>query len=247
MTVIANARKVATVKAAPLFKGKGATLQSTALAGIASAAYAEGKSRADVIVTLVATLGKKPTDAQLDAAKVEYIVGRTAVRLPDGLGTVADRIAYARDLIANYAYPAQDGVKPRALKKGQKGRRTPEQHKLIRAGESAWSLVKADAGYSDAAPMKAKTAAAAKKRGTNAPGTKAQAAPGITHSELVKPDGAAMTKADAVEYIGGMAKTLAMYCKKHAKVTPAALGTLVNAFQRDVLKELALIESTKDA
>lgn len=220
------------------FKGKGAMLRTTALQGIASLAYIEGKSRADTIAQLRIVLGKSPTDAELGAAQLEYMVGRVAQRLPVANGaTVADSMTLARQLITQYAAPVKDGVKANKLRKGQLGRRTPEQHKMIRAAETAWSLVKAEMGYSTAT-----TQAEKNKRQAAAPGSTARGkkSPAITHSELVKPDGPMTAKA-AASYLDSMAATMLAFCNKHAGVIDAPRAMSVKRFHA------AMMQIAKDA
>lgn len=238
MTVSTIARKpaapLATAKAFA-FKGKGAPLRTTALAGVASLAYAEGKSRADTIAQLRIVLGKSPTDTEMAATRAEYIIGRTAQRLaapdmPKADMSVADRIAFARSLVTEYAYPAKDGTTPAKVKASQKGRRTVAQHKVIRAAEEAWSLVKSEMGFGAARTQAEKNAKQTRKPRTPASGT-------LTHSELIKPTGP-MDAAAATAYIEGMALTMLQFCKKHAGVVPTAYGQSVTRFH-GAIAELA--------
>lgn len=228
------------------FKGKGKELRTAALQGIASLSYQEGQSRAAVIAQLALALGKSPKEDELKACQLEYVAGRIAQRMgstdfPKADMSVAERIAFARLLVTSYAAPVKDGTKARSIK-GKLGRRSVAQHKAVRAAEETWSLVKAELGIGAA-----RTQAEKNKRSTKSNpvrGAKGAAAP--THSELVKADGP-MTRAAAIEYLGGMAKTMAQFSKKHAKLLPLDYGTAVNAFAAAIAKADALVKSTADA
>lgn len=236
MTVTAaNARKSATIaaaKALPFAKGKGAAERTVAFEDVVTGAYIEGKSRADVVTMLRGALGKAPTEPQVAACRSEYIIGRVAAALKEGADAGA-HIAAARDVVLHYAAPVKDGVKARALRKGQKGRRSIAQHKAVRAAEEAWSQLKAEVlpQASAATTQKERNAKKAGRApamaGTTARGKAGQ---GITHSELVKGDGP-MTAEAARDYLNGMAATLLAFCNKHAGVVPTDYGTAVQAFK----------------
>lgn len=221
------------------FKGRNAAIRNTALAGIASLAYVEGKSRADTIAQLRLTLGSKPTVDEVNAAKVEYIVGRTAQRLatpdvPRADMSVADRIAFARDLVTLYAAPAQDGVASRKLRKGQKGRRTVAQHKVVRASEEAWSQLKAELGIGAAQTQGERNA---KKRAPAMKGSTKRGKGGAvpTHGELVKAP-APLSAGDACQHIVSQAAMLLAFCNKYAKLMPAEYGASVKRFHGAIMQ-----------
>lgn len=137
--IIADKAAASIAPTAPYaFKGRNATLRNTALAGVATLAYIEGKSRADIIAQLRIALGKSPSPAELAGAATEYVIGRVAQKLGNSAKPIADQMAFARQLVTQYAAPVKDGVKAKALRKGQLGRRSPEQHKAIRAAEGVW-------------------------------------------------------------------------------------------------------------
>lgn len=228
------------------FKGANKSVRDTALAGVASCAYAEGSSRAATIAQLKLALGKVPAPTivkgatvwpatfakDIEAARVEYLTGRVAQRItdfPKADMSVADRISFARLVVTGYAAPAKDGVKSKGLRKGQTGRRSIDQHKAVRAADEAWSQLKAEIGIGNAKPQDEKNKAKRKPRTPSS---------GITHSELVK--GGEADKAHDVDsataYITGMASTLLMFANKHAKVLPAGYGTAVNAFRNTILE-----------
>jgi len=234
--VIADAVAKAIAPTAPyVIKGRNALVRNTALAGVASLAYAESLSRAALVSQLKLALGKTPTAPELAGAMNEYVVGRVAHRLADGdcpkAGmSVADRIAFARVVVTQYAGPAKDGVKAKGLRKGQTGRRSIAQHKAVRAAESAWSLIKAElVEGSTTQTLAQKNKRAAAMKGTTARGAKA-ATP--THSELVKGTSADAPKsaADACERVATMTATLLAFTNKHAALLPAAYGQSIKRF-----------------
>lgn len=253
MAVIAksNAPKAAVIAAPFAFKGRNAMIRNTALAGVAALAYAEGQSRADMVSRLKLTLGNKPTADEVAAVARQYVIGRTAQKLasatPDK--SVADMLAFALDLVTRYAAPLKDGVKAKKLRAGQLGRRSPEQHRAIRASEEAWSQLKAEVvpTLSNAKTQAEKNAA---KRGTNNTPARGEdkakpqtAGTGVTHSELVKPDGKPMDRKSATEYYVGMAATLLAFNNKHAKVSTTGFGQAIRAFKKAVDAEAAIIAS----
>jgi hypothetical protein len=247
MTVQTKIEAAAPVAPKPYsFKGANKAVRDAALAGIASCAYVEGRARADMIEQLRLALGKKPTDADINAIRTEYIVGRTAQRLtPSDLpkvdATIADRITFARALLNSYAMPVKDGVKARPLRKGQLGRRTVAQQTVIRNAEAAWSLVKAELGFGAAQTQATKNAKQTRKprmAGASSAGT------GITHSQLVRStDGGPITAKDACGYIDSMAATMLAFSNKHAAVLPTLYGLSVKRFHAaiaDAAKQVKL-------
>jgi len=209
------------------FKGRGASLRTTALQGVASLAYTEGKTRAETITQLRLALGKTPTPVEVNAVQLEYMVGRVAFKVADNSKTIAEQIAFGRQLITQYAAPVKDGAKANKLRKGQLGRRTPAQHAAVRAAESAWSLLKADLGLSEAKGM------AAKKRAPSMAGSgkgkKGGAAP--THGELVRSTATPpKNAAEACAMVMQLASSLLAYSNKHAKLMPAPYGQSIVRF-----------------
>lgn len=245
--------------AAPFaFKGRNAVIRNAALEGVAAFAYAEGQSRADIIARLKLALGNKPTADEVKGVALQYVIGRTAQKIASDAAnngkTVAELLAFASDLVTRYASPLKDGVKAKKLRAGQIGRRTPAQHKAIRASEEAWSQLKAEVvpALSNAKTQDERNAAKKATRSTNAnpvrgadKASDGKAGTGITHSELVKPDGPMTAKA-AVDYYVGMASTLLAFNNKHAKVSPTAFGQAIRAFKAAIDKEAALFASTQD-
>lgn len=227
---VVSDKKAAIIAPTPryVFKGRNALVRNAALEGIASLAYNEGKSRADVIAQLRIVLGKKPTAPELGAAALEYIVGRVAQKLPFGGRTVVEQLAFARQRITQCAAPVKDGVKPKALRKGQVGRRTPEEHKVIRAAEGAWYLVNAELGFGASQTQAEKNKRQAAMKGSTARG---KASPAPTHGELVKSTATPPASADeACKMVMQLASSLLAYSNKHANVLPAAYGQSIKRF-----------------
>lgn len=236
VTIVTNKRapvtsdKSATRIVAPLkayqFKGKGAIVRNTALQGVASLAYMEGKSRADVIAQLRIVLGSKPSPADLAATALEYVVGRVAQKLADSSKPVVDQLAFARQLVTQYAAPSKDGVKAKALQKHQIGRRTPEQHKAVRAAEGAWYLVNGELGFGTAQTQGEKNkrqaaAAGSTNRGKSTP---------PTHSALVKGAAPAKNKTEACGMVSTLAASMLAYANKNAATLPVEYGMSIKRF-----------------
>lgn len=238
MTAITTVRIVPAPKAYA-FKGKGKDIRTTALAGVASLAYAEGSSRAETITRLCMVLGKTPSDADVTATRAEYITGRVAQKLgaadlPSPDMDVPARIVFARSIVLQYAAPLKDGVKASKLKRCYAGRRTISQHKAVRAAEEAWSQLKADIGLGAA---QTQTERNAKKRAPRMAGA-SKGAP--SHSELVAGDGP-MTADKARKYVDDMARTLDQFCKKHAALIDTARAQATTRYAG------AMIQIAKDA
>lgn len=243
MTVTATARRAAaapvviadkiaaSIAATPCyaFKGKMAALRNTALQGLASLAFVEGKSRADVISQLRIALGKSPTPADVSGVALEYVVGRVAAKLPHKEGeTVAASLAFARQIVTQYAAPAKDGVKAKALRKGQISRRSPEQHKAVRAAEGQWYLVNAELGYGASQTQADKNKRQAAAAGSTKRGKVATAAP--THTELVAGPKLAANADESAAMVMQLASSLFAYANKNAATLPTEYGMSIKRF-----------------
>lgn len=227
MTTSTKTRAVSSVIT---FKGRGKVQREMAFMNIAPKSFAETTSRIDTINNLRLVLGSEPTETEVHAAQVEWVIGRVAARLPagevtKGLTDEADKLENARVLVCQYASPPVEGKKARKLRKDQIGRRTVGQHKVIRAAEEAWSLVKAELGLSAAQTQKERNAKKRKPHlnngGPNAPA--ASAKPNAT--ELVKAP-APVTADDYVAYILMQLSAVSGYDKKNAKVRPIEFGEI---------------------
>ena len=247
MTTIATETLALPVPATVIaLKGAGKAKREAAYQQIASLAYVEQLSRADTIEAIRAALGKSPTEAELKAAQQEYTIGRVAARLPatemlKGMSARDDaaRMDCARLLVTAYASPPVEGKAARKLRKGQLGRRSIVQHKVIRAADEAWSLAKAELGMGEA-----RTQAEKNKRATKATPVRGKAAPAAapTHSELAQPGapthselaqpGAPMDSDSAVQHVMTQAASLLQFANKHAKHLPTDFGTAIQAFKK---------------
>ena len=234
-------------KPVALFTGKGAAMRSTALATIAALSFSEELSREACINAARKALGKSPTEAQTAAARLEYVIGRVAARLPvseliRGKVTESDRLERARDLILHYATPVKADGKAYKLRKGKKGYRTEMQHRIIRAAEEAASRFMADVGVGTAKASQERNTAK-KAKATRAPSMagsgkgKASAPTAPTHQELVKP-AAPTTVDDVLTFLNRLAQTAQDFANKHARLCPIDAGTAVQAFRGDMLKAM---------
>lgn len=213
------------------FKGRNATLRGVALAGVATCAYVEGKSRADVLAQVNIVLGKAPTDVEVSAARVEYVVGRVAQKTGDNALPIADQLAHARNLVTSYAAPAKDGVKANKLRKGQLGRRTPEQHKAIRAAEETFSLIIGELGHGKARTMAEKN----KRAASHGKGKGKLVTP--THAELTKSSATPpKTPAEACEMIALLSSSLLAYSNKYAGLVPTSYGQSIVRFHGAIMQ-----------
>lgn len=132
-------------------KGRGKAVRQQAYLRIAPLSFVEAQSRGESIANLRTALGAAPSEDELKAAQREWTIGRVASRLPaaeypTGMDSSADKLEFVRKLVLYYIAPVAEGSKGRKLRKGELGRRSPVQHKAIRAADEAWSLVKAELG-----------------------------------------------------------------------------------------------------
>ena len=239
-------------------KGRGKAKREGAYMQIAPLSFVENLSRAETIDNLRIALGASPSEAETKTAQTEWIIGRVAARLgasdfPKECREDADKLEFARKLVTNYAAPPKEGSKPRALRAGQLGRRSPTQHKVVRAAEEAWSLVKAELGLGAARTLKEKNAkqqAKAKRSTNNNPvrgDGKSDKGAAPDHSQLVaKPDKAASQEA-ACQHIVTQASALLAFANKNAALLPTDFGMAVQAFKSAVSKAMNAHEERKAA
>lgn len=226
-------------------KGRNKAKREMAYMQIAPLAMIETMSRADMIANLREALGPNPSEAEVKTAQIETTIGRVAARLPagqfpKGCASDDDKLQFARDLVTRYAAPPKEGAKPRALRAGQIGRRTPKQHKVVRAAEEAWSQVKAELGLGQAQTQKERNAKKA-TRSTNAnpvrgdgKGDKAKAQHMPTLSETLPNGGKMNDAASAHRVIDTAAATLLSFANKNAALLDTTYGTLVRKFKADI-------------
>lgn len=221
--------------------GKGKAAREVAFLSIAPYAFVAEQSRGELIKTLGVALGSAPTQGQRDCAKREYVIGLAASRMPAGefpkdCKEAADKLEFVRDLVTHYAAPAKEGAKAKALRKGQKGRRSAVQDRIIRNAEKSWSLIAAELSIGSAQTQATKNAKQGKaKRAPQMAGSTAKgksAAP--SHAELVKPV-KDMTREDACAYVMTQASALLGFSNK-SKVLPVAYGLAISAFKGAINK-----------
>lgn len=234
MNAITTIKPAATPAKAFQFKGRNAMVRNAALAGVASLAYAESQSRSEMITQMRLALGKAPSADEVSAVRLQYVVGRAAQRMgpadyPRKDMPVADRIAFALELVTHYAAPVKDGTKARGIG-AKKGRRTPSQDTTIRNAEKSWSLVAGELGVGQAQTQDAKNA-----KQSRAPAMKGATRRGNapTHSELVKAP-TIKTAKDVDAHIMAQALALLQFCKKHAGLARVETGLAVAAFHSRV-------------
>ncbi len=219
-------------------KGKGKAAREAAFIAIAPFSFVEDTSRSQSISNLRIALGAKPSDNERAIAKQQWVIGRVASRLPAGELPVKDmasidRIGFAEKLITLYAAPAKDGAKPRKLRSGQLGRRSPMQHRVIRNAEEAWSQVAAELALGNAQTQTERNKA--KRAPQMAGSSKAGKAPKApTHQQLV----ARAVPVDAGEACSTMlqlASSALLYANKHAKLLPSDYGAAARAFKSAIV------------
>lgn len=231
MTTLTKGRAKASSAATIDFAGRGRAKRMGAFMRIAPLAFAETVSRAETIANLSVVLGASPSEAEQQAARNQWVIGRVAARVPAGMlpkGKTSDedRIAFANDRVLFRAAPAKPGTKERKLRAHQTGRRSPTEHKLIRAAEEAWSLVKAELGIGNARTLAEKTTRQAAARGS----TKRGKAEPATLSQLATPP-APVSSDDYVNHMQTQIAALVAYDSKHARKRPTTHGAFAEQLQ----------------
>lgn len=132
--------------------------RNVAFGKIAELSLAENMSRAASVENMQLALGDTPTVTDLQAAKVQWLSGRIAARLPvtefpSGMEvSAAGTMAFAFDLLTRYAMAPKkkaDGTFPkqRPLRHGQLGYRSQVQQRIVGNAEEAWSVFIAECGH----------------------------------------------------------------------------------------------------
>lgn len=208
---------------APSFAGKGKAARSNAFAAIAPLSFDEALSRDKSLANMRVVLGNAPSEAEVKAAKAQWIVGRVASRLPASkvplVGTPEQRMVRAADLVLHYAKPPTDGKASRPLRAGQKGRRTAIEQRVVRAAEEACSVFFAELGLTTAKTNGERNAAKGKGAAMAGSGKGKGKAAAPSHAQLVK----APAPINAAEYVNHMQSQLASllaFDNKHAKLRP---------------------------
>lgn len=224
---------------APLFTGKGKKAREEAFGRISVGAFTESKSRGDLIKDIEKALGNNPSPVLLKAVQREAVIGRIAERMPANAfnakvhaKTMESRIA-AVTVLMDYATPTANTTG------AKQGRRTPTQHKAIRAADGWWCKVKAELGHSNAQTQAEANAKKAEDKRAPHHNSKAKDAT-PTHSELVKAD-APVDKDAICAHIETQAAQLLAFVqsKKNAALCPAGYGQAVVAFHAKIAGERA--------
>lgn len=228
--------------AVPAFTGKGSKARANAFAGISAIAFAEDVGRLASIANMRVVLGNAPSEAEVSAAKVRYVIGRVASRLPASkvplVSTQEQRLARAEDLVCFFAAPPKEGTQPRKLRAGQKGRRTTQEQKLVRAAEESASTFFAELGLTNAATNAARASVKVAKKEANAP-SMAGTGKGKKGGKAGAPASAPMialkpAPIDAKAYVQHLQTTLSQlvaFDDANAKVRPVTHGAVAEALR----------------
>jgi hypothetical protein len=187
-----------------------------------------------------AVLGNSPSEGEVKLAKTEWIIGRVASRLPATARPKtctddATTLEFSRQLVTLYAAPPKEGVKPKALRKGQLGRRTATQHKVVRAAEEAASVFLAELKLSNAKTNGERDAAKATRAPSMAGSGKGQSAAPTEAEIAAKPQ--PVTSDDYVQHMQTQLSALCAFDAKHAKKRPTTHGAFAEALL--ALKQVA--------
>lgn len=219
-------------------KGRDKARREAAYCAIAINAFLDSGSRAALIASVNAALGKAPTPADIEAAKRELRIGRVVSRLaasefPVGCTSASARTDWAREQLDHYAAHDAKRVTPK-----QKGRRGAGFDKALAPTREYVSQIMADVGASNAQTQKQKNDKKQEKRVTNdnalrgdGKGAKDSAKP--THNDLVKAP-APMTEDEACQFVMTQASTLLGYANKNAKHLPTDFGMAIQAFKKAI-------------
>lgn len=208
--------------------------RAIAFVQIAPLSYSEDKSRAASLANMRQVLGGSPSADEVKLAKTEWIIGRVASRLPvtarpKTCTDDATTLEFARQLVTQYAAPPKEGVKAKALRKGQLGRRTATQHKVVRAAEEAASVFLAELNLSNAKTNAQRDAEKATRAPSMAGSGKGKAQPEApSHTQLVKP-AAPVSSDDYVQHYQTQLAALIAYDKAHASKRPTTHGAFAEA------------------
>jgi hypothetical protein len=219
------------VIALPAIAGKGASARLAACKDIATQAYAAESGKASFVAMLTLVLGVAPSDELTAFARLETIIGVAAMRMPNKevpstLESVADRLAFIRDLVLNYQAPSKavSGKVP-ALRKGKSGWRSAIQQRIIRNAEDRASKYLAETGAGEAKSEATKNAEKA-KRAAQMPGEGGESVP--NHTQLVAPE-KAVDAADYVSHMQLQLSALLAYDNKNAGVRPITHSAFADA------------------
>lgn len=202
--------------------------RTIALASIAAQSMSEALSRQAVIATIGVALGKAPDDKETEAARAEFIIGKVAMKVKGKLSN-DQRLAKARIIVLNYASAPKDGVEARPLRKGQTGRRSPDEQRAYQAAKEQFSKILAEL----------KIGGAKTQDESNAPkkvaGRPAGGGKGKTTAKRIPKDVAAamvamttspakMTREMATTHIATQVANLMAFINKHAGIVPLSFS-----------------------
>lgn len=209
--------------------------RAIALSSVAAISMSEALTRQQVVQACAKALGKAPSVNDIEAVRIEYIIGKVAMKMK---GKDADaRLQRARIICTQYASAPVAGQAPRKLRAGQLGRRSPDEQKAFNAARSAFSLVLAETGVGDAKTIAEKNAtqkvAAGRPAGKGKGKSTAKRIPKDVASAMVAmtTSPAKMTRDMATQHIATQAAALLAFCNKHAAIVPLSFSEPVSTFK----------------
>lgn len=208
-----------------MVKGLRNNAQRAAWLDIAPLAYAEGKSRAELIAAMAEALGTSPSEQAKLAARNAWFIGRLAARFPSDVfpagATMADRLAFADAYVT-----------------GGKGTRPKACDKAYAAARVAWVAVAAELGLGKGQTQKAKNdgkkakieprAGGNANNGTEPAKALASTPPSAATLAPAKPE----NTESALCHVMTQALTLMQYCKKYAGIMPSDVALAVSTLHR---------------
>lgn len=216
--------------------------RTIALASVAAISMSEALTRQQVVQACAKALGKTPSVNEIEAVRIEYIIGKVAMKMK---GKDSDaRLQRARIICTQYASAPVAGQAVRKLRAGQLGRRSPDEQKAFNAARSAFSLVLAETGVGEAKTIAEKNAtqkvAAGRPKGKGAGKSTAKRVPKDIASAMVAmtTSPAKMTRDMATQHIATQAAALLAFCNKHAAMVPLSFSEPVNAFKTAINKAM---------
>ena len=221
-------------KARPIIslKGKGAATRAAQFERMAAAVYADDEQHDEVLNLYRSALGKTPSAEAIRVGQQEWIIGMVARRLPvselpKGCRSAAQRIEYARDVVCHYAKPVEEGKTAYKLRKGQKGRRSAVQHRMVRTLEQRWSYFAADVGIGTGQTKAEnnKKTRAAQMAGSTKRGKAFKVAAPLGKDDL--PAAKEMTPETMVLFFNSTSATLEAFARKYAAELPIELNEVV--------------------
>lgn len=223
--------------------------RAIAFASVAAKSMSEALSRADVVATIGTALGKTPTELETLAVRDEFIIGKVAMKVSGKLSNDA-RLEKARDIVLHYASAPKDGVEVRPLRKGQKGRRNPDQQRAYQAAKEQFSKILAElriGGAKTQDEANASKKVAGRPTGQGKGKSTAKRVPKDVASAIVAmtTSPAKMTRDVATNHIATQAAALLAFCNKHAAMVPLSFSEPVNTFKSAINKAMNAEQEAK--